>query len=205
LKDVCKKFGLVRPLTTLDFKTREKEEGAFYSDMALQLGAYRRGEAVLLDDGSEHPLPPTDGGVVVQLHPDGYHVRPVRTRDEEYAAFLQILGYARWSIEWGAKVVSVWSQGPAGREYTFPDLDVPGVEPVKPVKAPRKSTPAKAAPAVAGAPAKRTAAAAGTQRKTSTARAAKAQPALPEPPRPSTLDLMRQPHPNSPQKDWIPF
>lgn len=132
---ICKKFGVLRPLLSFDAKSREKEDASFFQEMALQLTAYRRGEVVLLDSGDEEPLSPDDGGLVVQIHQDGYHWRAVRTRDEEYQGFLGLLRFAYWSIEHGTAATQVKS---------FPDLEIPGL-PTPPKKAATKRAPAKKA------------------------------------------------------------
>lgn len=130
---ICKKFGLLRPLLSFDAKSREKEDASFFAEMALQLTAYRRGEVVLLDSGDEVPLGPDDGGLVVQIHQDGYHWRAVRTRDDEYRAFLGLLQFAYWSVADGDAATQV---------KTFPDLEIPGL-PVPVKKTAAKRTPAK--------------------------------------------------------------
>lgn len=126
---ICKKFGLAQPLLRIDTKSRETEDSSFFAEMALQLTAYLRGEAVLLPDGREVPANTADGGLVVQIHPDGYHWRRVLTRDEEYQGFLGLLRFAYWSIENATRATQV---------KTFPDLDIPGLE--LPKKRARKAT-----------------------------------------------------------------
>jgi hypothetical protein len=127
---ICRKFGEKNPLVTLDTKTREKEKAAFFPNNAKQLSAYCRGEVVLLDDGREIPLPPTAGGMVLQLRPDGYGWRRVDTSDACYAEFLRNLGSLRWEIEFGDASTQV---------KTFPDLEIPDMP-----AAPKKATPRKA-------------------------------------------------------------
>ena len=151
-RKVCAKFGLARPLVTLDTKSREADNATFWPDNAKQLAAYCRGEVILFDDGREEPLPPTDGGMVVQIRPDGYGWRRVDTSDRTYAAFLANKASALWEIEHGAASTQVKS---------FPDLEIPDLpeEPAKPARrtasrangaAPaRKTAPAKATPPAA--------------------------------------------------------
>jgi hypothetical protein len=173
--DICKKFGKAKPLLSIDDKTREADKAAFYPEMGLQLSAYRRGEVILHDSGEETPLSPDDGAIVVQLHPDGYHWRAVRTGDEVYAAFLGLLEFARWSISDGAAATQVRS---------FPDLDIPGLKPpAKPAKRARKKATASAV-----APDARPLAAVAAQQSTAL-RAA----------------LRLPPHPESPYGDEVPF
>jgi hypothetical protein len=91
----------------VDLKTREKPEDLFTPEMALQLAGYRGAETVMHPDGSEEPLPATDGGMVVQLHPASYTRRVVDTGPEVFAAFLQHLAVVRWQWEEGSKVAGV--------------------------------------------------------------------------------------------------
>lgn len=146
-RKLCHKFGLARPVLTADVKTREKEEAAFYADMAKQLAAYERGEVILFDDGREEPLPATDGGLVIQLRPDGYGWRRVDTSDATYAAFLANLASWRWERDFGAQATQV---------KTFPDLDIPDLPPLaapKKATTPRKTAaPKKAAPGAKARP-----------------------------------------------------
>lgn len=118
--ELCERFGKERLLLSYDIKSREKEDASFHDDNALQLSAYRRGETVLLDDGSEEPLGPDDGAIVVQVRPDGYGLRPVVTDEATYTAFLGILAGARWAIEHGHASTLVRS---------FPRTPLPGVSP----------------------------------------------------------------------------
>lgn len=130
---VCRKFGKRNPLVTLDWKSREGEGANFYSEHAKQLSAYTRGEVILLRDGREIPLPPTDGGMVVQIRPDGYGWRRVVTDDVTYAGFLAGMHNALWEITYGDKATQVKSH---------PDLPIPDL-PEAPKRA-RKAAPRKA-------------------------------------------------------------
>lgn len=116
--DLCARLG--HPggdvLVTTDLKTREKPESRLFPDHSLQLSAYRRGEVVMFPDGREEPLPPTDGGVLLQLRPGDYTFRPLVTDDTTYGAFLNALGLFRWLVELGAKSTHVASF-PLPEEY----------------------------------------------------------------------------------------
>jgi hypothetical protein len=96
--DLCARLGKVGSdvVVTLDGKTREGEGARIYVDHALQLAAYRRGEVLLLRDGTEHPLPPTDGAAILQMRPDGYALRPVVADEVTYEAFRSALALWRW-------------------------------------------------------------------------------------------------------------
>lgn len=107
--DFCARLGKVGSdaVVTLDGKTREGEKPAIYVDHALQLAPYRRGEVLLLRDGTEHPLPSTDGAAILQLRPDGYTLRPVLADDATYGAFRKLLGFWEWMQEVGEVAVQV--------------------------------------------------------------------------------------------------
>lgn len=107
--DFCARLGHVGSdvVVTVDGKTREGEGAQLYVDHPLQLAPYRRGEVMLLRDGTEHPLPPTDGAAILQLRPDGYTFRPVLADDATYEAFLKLLGVWQWLEEVGEKAFQV--------------------------------------------------------------------------------------------------
>lgn len=132
---LCRKFGKRRPLVTLDWKSREKEDAQFYSENALQLSAYHRGEVILFDDGREEPLPPTDGAVVVQIRPEGYAWRRADVSDLTYEAFLDTMRSSLWEIFHGNASTQV---------KTFPDLDIPDLP--EPEAKPRRVRKTTAAP-----------------------------------------------------------
>lgn len=104
-----------------DAKSREKEEAQLYPEYSLQQTAYRNGEVVRLRDGREFPLPETDGAIIVQVRPDGYLCRPVATDDATFAAFLSVLSFAKWHLEFATASVS-------SRSFKVPK------EPAKPKK-----------------------------------------------------------------------
>jgi hypothetical protein len=188
--ELCERLGNPNPVVSLDVKTREKTNPTFFPDNALQLAAYRRGEAVLLPDGSEEPLTPDDGALVVQMRPDGYGWRIPVTDDATYAGFLGILAAARWLIHDANESVLV---------RAHPRQPLPGVEPVAPVKrAPRKRAVAVAA-IPSGASAGAVAAATGRG-------LVDVELPIPGPaPKPTTLDGMRGAAARSPYNDDIPF
>jgi hypothetical protein len=125
-------------VVTADAKTREKPKPQLYEDHSMQLAAYRRGEVILLRDGTEHPLPATDGGAILQLRPDGYLFRPVVTDDDTYGAFLGALRTYRWIVERGAASIS-------SRSFPLPEA-------YKRDKANRKARARRTTAKAAGAP-----------------------------------------------------
>jgi hypothetical protein len=92
----------------LDFKTREDDEPKFYPEYALQLAGYRHFPTVRIKNSDhEEPLQPTDGGVIVQLRPEGYCLRPVVCDAGTYErGFLPALQLYTWITEEGAAAVS---------------------------------------------------------------------------------------------------
>lgn len=92
----------------LDFKTREGDEAKFYPENALQLAGYRHFPLVRVKNTDhEEPLQATDGGVIVQLRPDGYALRPVVCDRGTYEqGFLPALNLYRWLTECGPASVS---------------------------------------------------------------------------------------------------
>lgn len=94
-----------------DYKT-----GSIYQQAGLQLAAYRNAETMLLDDGSEHPMPPAhpDVALSIQITGDGWWFRPCPTTDAAYAKFQRVL--------------ALW------RDIHEPDLDLVGRAMYKPRK-----------------------------------------------------------------------
>jgi hypothetical protein len=136
-----------------DTKTRAKPGARLYEESALQLAGYRYSPSILLPDGTEKPMPDTDGAAVLQLRPDGYTFRPVDTSEFTYRAFLSAMWLYRWLTECGPQAVQVGS-------FVLPE----DWEPItfhdqpngRPKKAAKKTTPAKKTTS-APAPAKKTA------------------------------------------------
>jgi hypothetical protein len=67
-----------------------------YDDVALQLAAYRYADFIGLPDGTEAPMPPVDGCVVLHLRPDGYVLHEVRADETTHRAFLYVREAWRW-------------------------------------------------------------------------------------------------------------
>ncbi|WP_433460735.1 hypothetical protein [Micromonospora sp. CA-248212] len=103
----AKKLGL-KILLIIDFKTREGEEPKFYPEQALQVTGYRHAPIIRIKNSDvEEPMPATDGGMLVQLRPDGVTVRMVVTSEETYRdGFLPALALTKWLIESGPAAVS---------------------------------------------------------------------------------------------------
>jgi hypothetical protein len=92
----------------VDWKTREDDEAQYYPEYALQLAGYRHFPVVRLKDSDvEVPMLPTDGGVIVQLRPNGAGVRLVVCDEDTFRrGFLNALGLYEWLIECGPASVS---------------------------------------------------------------------------------------------------
>jgi hypothetical protein len=61
---------------------------------AWQVNAYARADAVLLPDGSEQPMPPVEGGLILHVRPDKIQMREVFITDANHAAFIHELRVA---------------------------------------------------------------------------------------------------------------
>jgi hypothetical protein len=92
----------------VDYKTREHEGPKFYPENALQVAGYRHFPTVRIKDTDhEEPLQATDGGLVVQLRPDGATPRLVKCDEHTYRkGFLNALGLYEWLMEDGLASVS---------------------------------------------------------------------------------------------------
>ncbi|MFG1846706.1 hypothetical protein [Micromonospora carbonacea] len=101
------KLGLTVDLL-VDFKTREGEGPKFYPEQALQLTGYRHAPVIRIKgDDVDHPMLPTDGGMLIQLRPDGVTPRLAVTTERTYRrGFLYALGLTKWLIEEGPAAVS---------------------------------------------------------------------------------------------------
>lgn len=67
----------------LDYKTGKD----VYDEVALQLAAYARAEAVYLGPGNVAPMPAVDGAVVIHVTPEAYRVVPVDIGDAVWRSF----------------------------------------------------------------------------------------------------------------------
>jgi len=84
-------IGTVRDGRTLlgDWKTTAS---GIWPETCLQLAAYRNSEFYTDDDGTEHPMPATDG---VHLREDGYSVFEAKADEAVYKSFLHVAWVAR--------------------------------------------------------------------------------------------------------------
>jgi hypothetical protein len=82
--------GLGRVL--FDYKTGK----AVYDEAVLQVCAYRNADFIGLPDGSEVPMPPVDGCVIVRIVPDGYEVVPVATDGPMFEFFVDCVRLHQW-------------------------------------------------------------------------------------------------------------
>jgi hypothetical protein len=84
----------------IDWKTGK----GIYPDAALQLAAYRHADVVLLPNGTEEPVPHTDGAIVVKVRPRSYEVYPVDVSENTFKFFRHIQVAWKWVHE-GSKDV----------------------------------------------------------------------------------------------------
>jgi len=76
----------------LDYKT---SRSGIFAETALQLAAYRRGEACLIN-GVEQPMPQVDACGAIWLREDGYSFYPVAADDAVFKAFLWAKGIGKF-------------------------------------------------------------------------------------------------------------
>jgi hypothetical protein len=95
----------------IDYKTRENDTAKLYPEYALQLAGYRHFSVVRIKNTDhEEPLQATDGGLIVQLRPDGYTARPVVCDEDTYRnGFLPALDLYRWLTESGPASISSYT------------------------------------------------------------------------------------------------
>jgi hypothetical protein len=115
----------------IDYKTKKEGFNAKgkrtqpYSDVALQLAAYRHATAAAVLPARKHeqgwgqryyllnaderaatvPMPKTDGGLVVHITPEHCDTYPVDTSDAVHEFFLFAMEAARWSLQVGRKAI----------------------------------------------------------------------------------------------------
>lgn len=96
----------------VDWKTREGEGPKFYPEQALQIAGYRWAPTVRIKATDQFvDMPNTDGGVVIQLRPDGATPRLAVADEETYDAFLCALRLFLWFAEKGPRAIGA---------HTFP-------------------------------------------------------------------------------------
>lgn len=172
-----------RAVIIVDYKSKEKEATA-RKEYALQEAAYKHAETVVLRDGTEVPMPKTDGAAILQVRSDGgYDFDPVLADEDTFNVFLAVLTAADWYLNGDATAaVSRRTFKAARPEPTKRDLVKAGLEPAEPKARARKAPAKKAAAAPAAGGAYRSG--------DPFAALAKAEKA---------------PHPDSPYQDDIPF
>ena len=85
----------------LDYKSGK----AIYSEVALQLAAYRFSEFIALPDGKEAPVPEVDGAAALHLRPNSATFIDVLADDEVFRAFLYVREGFRWMEELSKTVI----------------------------------------------------------------------------------------------------
>jgi hypothetical protein len=94
-----------KALILVDYKSREKEDRAIFSDNPLQLGGYRFAEALVLADGTEVPMLQVDAAAIIQVRPDRTTVELVLAEEPEFATFLSVLAGDEWAQERGKRAI----------------------------------------------------------------------------------------------------
>ena len=103
------------PVLCLDYKSSER---GVYPEVALQLAAYRNAEFVGLIDGSEQPMPATDGAIAMRLTDEVCELVPVVSTPDIFEAFLYCREVFRFSEV-------------TARTVLYPALAWPGAKPLE--------------------------------------------------------------------------
>lgn len=74
----------------VDYKTGKNVDRS----AAWQMAAYRHAEAELMPDGTEKPLPPVDGGLILHVRPDGVAMREAFVGAKTFNQFVYALRIA---------------------------------------------------------------------------------------------------------------
>jgi hypothetical protein len=106
--------------TVLTLLTDVKTGKDVYSEAAQQMAAYQRATFVGLPDGTEAPMPKTDGAFVLHVTEDDYEVRPVLTSDEVYRSFLFVREVFRWLEGTSKEAIGSAIPGLAGLAWAYP-------------------------------------------------------------------------------------
>jgi hypothetical protein len=67
-----------------------------YSEVALQLAAYKNADYIINADGTQRDIPDIQGAFVVHLRPEGFRVVPVRIDDDVFEVFKSLLQIVKW-------------------------------------------------------------------------------------------------------------
>jgi len=76
----------------LDYKDSKES----YPEHALQLAAYRAAEFLAVADGSEEPMPATDGGAILLIQPEGCRLVEWDCGPDMFEVFRSLIGPAAW-------------------------------------------------------------------------------------------------------------
>lgn len=76
-----------------------------YPEVALQLSAYRHAEIIGMPDGSEAPMPSTEGAVCLHLTDEDYTLYEVRADEDVFKAFLHVREVFRFVEQTGKDVI----------------------------------------------------------------------------------------------------
>lgn len=76
-----------------------------FSEVALQLAAYRHADFIGRADDTETPMPRVDGAAALHLRPDKFDLIEVEAGEREFVAFLSLLEVWRWKDEASRTVI----------------------------------------------------------------------------------------------------
>jgi hypothetical protein len=88
-------------LVMVDYKTSK----ATYSDVALQLAAYRYADVVIDPEGNEEPMPAIDSAAVLHITDDQWAFKGVRADRNVFARFLNLKETFTWVREESKDVI----------------------------------------------------------------------------------------------------
>ncbi|MFE9381763.1 hypothetical protein ACFYMO_00780 [Streptomyces sp. NPDC007025] len=88
-------------LVMVDYKTSKST----YSDVALQLAAYRYADVIIAPDGSESPMPEIESAAVLHITDDQWSFKGVRADREVFDAFLTLRKTFTWVRETSRDVI----------------------------------------------------------------------------------------------------
>jgi hypothetical protein len=67
-----------------------------YSEVALQLAAYKNADYIINADGTQREIPEIQGAFVVHLRQEGFRVVPVRIDSDVFKVFKSLLQIVKW-------------------------------------------------------------------------------------------------------------
>ncbi|MGW3724847.1 hypothetical protein [Streptomyces sp. NPDC000851] len=101
-------------LVMVDYKTSKDT----YSDVALQLAAYRFADVIIDPDGNEDPMPAIDSAAVLHITDEGWAFKGVRADRDVFDAFLTLRKTFNWVRQDSKDVIGKALASSKGRMVT---------------------------------------------------------------------------------------